>query len=284
MPDLLHLLLRGLSLGCVYAIASTGFAILFKTTRVLNFAHGQLMALSAIVFILLSSMTGISVIAALASGIFVSIALAWIVGRFLINRINAGDKTMGILMTLGVALILKGLLSIASRDAVLPADISHAGSSVDVIILTVCIMVILLFYLSLKKSPWGLYLRALSDNRPASLSLGIPIERISILSWVIAGAAAGTGGIMLTVSSGLKLNGLDSMESIIFSVIILGGLADIRGAILGGLVIGLMEALEQGHAASSLTGILPYVLLLLILVIKPYGLLTKKEDPGEAGQ
>jgi branched-chain amino acid transport system permease protein len=284
MPDLLHLLLRGLSLGCVYAVASMGFVILYKTTRVLNFAYGQLMAAGSVIFILLSSLTGLPISAVFAFGIFISIALAWIVGRLLISRMNSGDKTLSILMTLGVALILKGFLSITSRSVALTGELTQAVSSVDVIILMACIIVILAFFLLFQKSSWGLYIRALSDNRPASLSLGIPIERLSILSWVIAGAAAGATGILITISSGLKLRNLDSMESIIFAVIILGGVASIRGAILGGLVIGLMEALEQGHAASSLTAIGPYLLVLLILVIKPYGLLTKKEKTGKVGQ
>jgi branched-chain amino acid transport system permease protein len=276
MSELWHLLLKGLALGCVYAIASMGFATLFKTNRILNFAHGQFMATSALIFILLNSLAGLTVHAAFVLGIMISIALTLIMGWILTTPLNDGSSTRGILTTLGIALMLKGIGTVISEKSVSPGEVNPAGVSTDLIILAGCVTAIFLLFLFLYKSPWGLYVRAISGNRPAFLSLGLPVKRLSVMSLILAGAAAGAAGILLVISSGLGAADLGSMESIIFPVIVLGGIAGFRGAVLGGVVIGLIQTLEQGRPTGSLIDIAPYLFLLLILVIRPYGLLAER--------
>jgi branched-chain amino acid transport system permease protein len=292
MTDLLHLLLKGLSLGCLYALGAMGFVIIFKPSRIVNLAHGQLMGLGAVFFILFSSMPGIPVSIALMLSVFISLIIVFIFERLLVHRLTAGAMTQGIFATLGIALMCKGVITFFSRGGVLKDNSESVGeisrglgvlgiSSLDAGILISGILLILVFLLFFRHSAWGLYIRAVSDNRKASLSMGIPIERLSALSWVIGGAAAGLSGILLTIDSGLKLQDIGPMESMIFPVIIMGGLGSMRGAILGGLIMGLIESILRGHPSSSLGEILPYLILLLVLVIKPYGLFPDKGDmPG----
>jgi branched-chain amino acid transport system permease protein len=295
MTDLLHLLLKGLSLGCLYALGAMGFVIIFKPNKIVNLAHGQLMGLGAFILILFSSMPGIPVSTALMLSVFISLVLAFVFERLFIHRLAAGTITQGIFATLGIILICKGVITFISMGGVLKDRIEPAGeisrglgvpgiSSLDAGILISGILLILFFLLFFKHSAWGLYLRAVSDNRKASLSMGIPIERLSTLSWVIGGAAAGLSGILLTIDSGLRLHDIGAMESMIFPVVIMGGLGSMRGAILGGLIMGLIESIERGHPSSSSGEILPYLILLLVLVIKPYGLFSDKGDMAGIGR
>jgi branched-chain amino acid transport system permease protein len=276
MQALWHLLLKGLALGSVYTLSAMGFTLLFKTNRILNFAHGQLMATAALIFLLLSSLAGLTVLSAFVLSILISVALTLIAGRLLTVRLNDDSRMKGILMTLGIALMLKGAGAVISGNGTSPVEVNPAGISTDFIILAGCVTVTIILFLFLYKSPWGRYVRAIAENRTAFLSLGIPVKRLSAVSVVLAGAAAGAAGILLVISSGLGAADLGSMESIIFPVIILGGIAGFRGTVLGGLVIGLIQTLEQGRPTGSLIDIAPYLLLLLVLVIRPYGLLAER--------
>jgi len=281
MADLLHLLLKGLSLGCLYALSSMGFVIVFKTSRVINLAHGQLMAMGAVIFILLSSLPGLPITAAFLLTVFISIVLVFVIERLFIRPLTEGDMTRVIFMTLGIIIILKGLISYISLS---PAEemSKRLGAlgipSANLTILILGITFILLLLLFLRCSSFGLYIRAVSDNRKAALSLGIPIKRLFTISWAIAGISASISGILMTVIYGLKTGNLDSMESIIFPTVILGGLGSMRGAILGGLLMGVLETFAGGHGSGSLRDILPYLILLFMLVIRPYGLFSGKRD------
>jgi branched-chain amino acid transport system permease protein len=191
MRELFNLLLKGLALGCVYALASMGFAILFKVNRILNFAHGQFMATAAIIFVLLFTTAGFGVPAALGMSVLICIFLALTTGWGLINRISADNMNRRILATLGLALILKGLGSAILGKGALMNEMIPSGTLADVVILIGCIVAMLLLFLLFYKSPWGLYVRAASDNQHALLSLGVPVKKISFISFVFAGAVAG---------------------------------------------------------------------------------------------
>jgi branched-chain amino acid transport system permease protein len=288
MADILHLLLKGLSLGIIYALASMGFVLLFKTSGVVNLAHGQLMAAGAFIFLLLSSLPGLPVAAAFLLSILSSLVLVLAVERFFIHRLSADDTTTGIFMTLGIALMIKGLISFISQGDILnninpAANISKklgglGISSLDVFILISGAILIFIFLSFFRHSAWGLYLRAAADNRAASVSLGMSIEKLYTIAWVIAGTTACVSGILLTIGSGLNIGALSHMETIIFPAIVLGGLGSMPGAIMGGLVIGLLETVDGGQGSGLLKDVLPYLVLLLALAIKPYGLYSGKEN------
>jgi branched-chain amino acid transport system permease protein len=295
MTDLLHLLLKGLSLGCLYALGAMGFVIIFKSSRIVNLAHGQLMVLGAFIFILVSSMPDIPVSAALMLSVFISLIMVFIFERLFVHRLTAGTMTQGIFATLGIILICKGVITFISMGGVLKDNMEPVGgisggvgmlgiSALEAGILISGILFILFFLFFFKHSAWGLYIRAVSDNRKASISMGIPIEKLSALSWVIGGAAASLSGILLTVDSGLNLMDIGAMESMIFPVLIIGGLGSMRGAILGGLIMGLIESILRGHPSSSSGEILPYLILLSVLVVKPYGLFSDKGDMSGIGR
>lgn len=124
----------------------------------------------------------------------------------------------------------------------------------------------------------GLYIRAVSDNRKAAISLGMPIKRLFTFSWAVAGTAALISGILMAAGSGLNASDLGTMESKIFPAVILGGLGSMRGAVLGGLLIGVLEVCAGGRLSGPLGDLFPYLILVMILIARPNGLFSDKID------
>ena len=134
------------------------------------------------------------------------------------------------------------------------------------------LLFLLLFGLFFKYSSQGIYMRSVADNQTAALSLGVHVRRVFALSWAIAALVAGMSGIVLGIINGINVHDLSSVGLKVFPVVILGGLDSIGGAIIGGLIIGLLETFTGGYLSPSLRDVIPYVVLVGILLIRPYGL------------
>jgi len=115
-------------------------------------------------------------------------------------------------------------------------------------------------------------MRSVADNQPAALSLGVHVRRVFALSWAIAALVCAMSGIVLGIINGINVHELSAIGLKVFPVVILGGLDSIGGAILGGIIIGLLETFTGGYVSSSLREIIPYIVLIFILMVKPYGL------------
>jgi branched-chain amino acid transport system permease protein len=131
---------------------------------------------------------------------------------------------------------------------------------------------LLMFGLFFKFSSQGIYMRSVADNQTAALSLGVHVRRVFALSWAIAAMVAGISGIVLGIINGITVHELSSVGLKVFPVVILGGLDSIGGAIIGGLIIGLLETFTGGYLSPSLRDVVPYIALVFILLVKPYGL------------
>ena len=134
------------------------------------------------------------------------------------------------------------------------------------------ILFLILFGLFFKYSSQGIYMRSVADNQPAALSLGVHVRRVFALSWAIAFIVAAMSGIVLGIINGINVHKLSDIGLKVFPVVILGGLDSIGGAIIGGLIIGLLETFTGGYISTSLREIIPYIVLVVILMVKPYGL------------
>jgi branched-chain amino acid transport system permease protein len=136
---------------------------------------------------------------------------------------------------------------------------------------------LILFGLFFKFSSQGIYMRSVADNQRAALSLGVNVKRVFALSWAIAALVAGMSGMVLGIINGVNVHNLSAIGLKVFPVVILGGLDSIGGAIIGGIIIGLLETFTGGYLSPSLRDVVPYIVLVLILLIKPYGLFGLKE-------
>ncbi|MBW2021396.1 MAG: branched-chain amino acid ABC transporter permease [Deltaproteobacteria bacterium] len=283
MEFFFQLLVNGLSIGFLYALSALGFVMIFKSSSVLNFAHGELLAIGAFIFLALSVWAKLPIIVAFGLTLVGSFALGFIIERLFLRPLIGEALIEVIMLTVGLAAMFKGLLlfifggDTQSYPHFLPESLTiHWGNieipSVYVATFIIGIIFLALFGFFFKYSSQGIYMRSVADNQPAALSLGVHVRRVFAMSWAIAALVCAMSGIVLGIINGVNVHELSSIGLKVFPVVILGGLDSIGGAILGGIIIGLLETFTGGYVSTSLREVIPYITLVFILMVKPYGL------------
>ncbi|MBW1919482.1 MAG: branched-chain amino acid ABC transporter permease [Deltaproteobacteria bacterium] len=283
MDFFLQLLLNGISLGLLYALSALGFVMIFKSSSVLNLAHGELLAIGAFLFLVFSTWARLPIILAFGLTLVGTFALGFVVERLFLRPLIGENLIEVIMMTLGLGIMFRGLLlfifggDIHSYPDFLPKSLTIQWGavqipSVNVATFIIGILFLVIFGFFFKYSSQGIYMRSVADNQPAALSLGVHVRRVFALSWAIAFIVAAMSGIVLGIINGINVHELSAIGLKVFPVVILGGLDSIGGAILGGIIIGLIETFTGGYFSTALKEIIPYIVLIFILMVKPYGL------------
>lgn len=283
MEFFFQLLIQGLSVGFLYAIAALGFVMIFKSSSVLNFAHGDLLAIGAFFFLVLSSWWNLPIPFAFLITLVGSFALGFIIERLFLRPLIGESLILVIMLTVGLASMFKGLMlfifggNLFAYREFLPTTLSIQWGNINippvyVASFIISIIFLLLFGLFFKYSSQGIYMRSVADNQTAALSLGVHVRRVFALSWAIAALVCAMSGIILGIISGVNVHSISIIGLKVFPVVILGGLESIGGAIIGGLIIGLLETFTGGYVSTSLREVVPYIALVFILLVKPYGL------------
>jgi len=278
-----QLLVNGISIGFLYGLAAMGFVMIFKSSSVLNFAHGELMAFGAFMFLTLVSWMKLPIILSFIIALAGCFILGFVIERLFLRPLIGEPLIYVIMLTVGLAAIFKGLMlliwggNLYVYPDFLPASLSISLGNIHIPPVYVAAIIIGLVFLTLfglffKYSSQGIYMRSVADNQTAALSLGVHVRKIFALSWAIAALVAGMSGIVLGIINGINVHDLSSVGLKVFPVVILGGLDSIGGAIIGGLIIGLLETFTGGYISPSLRDVIPYIVLVFILLIKPYGL------------
>ncbi len=288
MEFFIQLLIQGLSIGFLYALAALGFVMIFKSSSVLNFAHGQLLAIGAFIFLVFSSWARLPIPLAFLVTLLATFILGFVIERLFLRPLIGEALIEVIMLTIGLASMFRGLLlfvfggNLFSYPDFLPKNLSIHWGAVDVPPVYVATFIIgiiflLLFGFFFKYSSQGIYMRSVADNQTAALSLGVHVRRVFALSWAIAAVVCAMSGIILGIINGINVHQLSDVGLKVFPVVILGGLESIGGAIIGGIIIGLVETFTGGYISTSLREVVPYIVLVLILLVKPYGLFGLKE-------
>jgi len=283
MDFFLQLLIQGLSVGFLYALAALGFVMIFKSSSVLNFAHGELLAIGAFIFLVLSLWLKLPILIAFLFTLVGTFAMGFIIERLFLRPLIGEALIEVIMLTVGLAAMFKGLMlfifggNVFNYPEFLPKGLAIQWGAINISPVYVASFVIGIIFLAIfgfffKYSSQGIYMRSVADNQPAALSLGVHVRRVFAMSWAIAALVCAISGIILGIMSGINVHNLSHMGLKVFPVVILGGLESIGGAIIGGLVIGLLETFTGGYVSTSLKEVIPYIVLVLILLVKPYGL------------
>jgi branched-chain amino acid transport system permease protein len=288
MEFFIQLLINGLSIGFLYALSALGFVMIFKSSSVLNFAHGELLAIGAFFFFFLASSVKVPIVLCFALTLMGCFALGFVIERLFLRPLIGEALIQVIMLTVGLAAMFKGLMlfifggNFFKYPSFLPAALSITWGVITVPSVYVSSIIIGLFFLALfgfffKYSSQGIYMRSVADHQTAALSLGVHVRRVFALSWAIAAVVCAMSGIVLGIMNGVNVHELSSIGLKVFPVVILGGLDSIGGAIVGGIIIGLLETFTGGYISGSLAEVVPYVILVFILLIKPYGLFGSVE-------
>ena len=292
MQYLLQLVISGLVIGSIYAAVALGFTIIYKATRVVNFAQGEFLMVGAYVCYAFVVQMRVPFWAALLLTILFALVMAMVLER-LVLRPMIGEPIISIIMvTIGLSLVMRALVTAIWGNDILVYEpklfqqetVSIGGLPVSqefIWCFVLSMVLLVVFSAFFKFSKAGVAMRATAFNQQAAQSMGISVKAIFALSWIISAIVSGIGGVLIGNINGIN-SSLYHFGLKVFPATILGGLDSILGAALGGLIIGLLENLSDGlcKAYLDLSGVkevAPYVILVIILMIKPYGLFGTKE-------
>ena len=290
MESVLQSLISGIVVGSIYALIALGFVLIYKSTAVINFAQGELLMFGAYLCLTLVVALKIPFWLAFFATLIAAALLGFVLERLFL-RPMIGEPVISIIMlTIGLASLLQGIIHVTwgSETRVYPAIFSteplrFAGvviSQVYLYSVFFAVICLVLFNLFFRHSSSGIAMRAVANDQQAAQSMGISIKKIFAIAWAIAAVVAGVGGILIGNINGVNAS-LGSFGLKVFPAVILGGLDSIPGAILGGFIIGLLEALSGIYLDPLFEGgskeVVPFVVLVVVLMIKPYGLFGTEE-------
>jgi len=281
MDLFIQLTLTGLTNGAILSLAALGFVLIYKSSDVLNFAQGEFLLIGAYVIFGLVVQFGIAWPLAMILTVIVAIGLGITVER-LVLRPMIGEPIISVIMvTIGLASLLKAIVGAIwgtvpqAFPAFIPsAPVNILGATVGADRLwafAISIIMLVLFNVFFTRSREGIAMRAVADDQQAALSMGISVKRIFAWAWSIAAVTAAFGGMLVANIVGVS-GELAGFGLRVFPVVILGGLDSIPGAIIGGIIIGLLEAYTGGYIGQGLNQVLPFIVLIVILMVRPYGL------------
>jgi branched-chain amino acid transport system permease protein len=281
MNTFISLTVYGLSDGALLALAALGFVLIYKATRVINFAQGEFLLVGAYMFYTAFVVMRLPLILAAVFGVLVAIALGIIVERFILRPLIGEHAISVIMVTIGLSSVLKALIqifygtSVREQPPILPTgSIRLAGATVPLnrlIVIGIAAVVLFAFSAFFQRSRHGVAMRAVADDQQAALTMGISVKRVFSLAWVLAAVSALIAGVLLADLSAVE-QGIAAFGLIVFPVVILGGLDSVPGTVIGGLTIGLLKQYVSGYADPGLAEVIPYIVLVAILIVRPYGI------------
>ncbi|WP_216207607.1 branched-chain amino acid ABC transporter permease [Amycolatopsis aidingensis] len=289
MNTFLQLVVNGLGKGAVFALLALGFVIIFKATEVINFAHGSLVLFGGYLVVVTKDALGWA--GAALCGVLAAGLLGLAVERLLLSRARLADANSLALLTIGIDVIITE--EIVRRLGVSLPFIGEAWDAqplqlggitlfrTHLVALVVATILITGFYLAFRFSNWGIAMRAQAENKEAAALMGIRSSRVTATAWLVAGMLAGVAVLFIATQdfSGAGLSrGTHSIALAAFPAAILGGLDSTAGAVVGGLVVGLVEALSAQYVSFDFAKSAVFLVMLVVLVLRPSGLFGTRES------
>ena len=287
---LFQALIVGMAAGSIYALIALGLVLIYKSSGVINFAQGGLVMIGAFIAYTVLIKTGIPLWAAFPIILVLAGLLGVVIEKLVLRHMTGVSLISVIMVTLGINFVIEGSATAVwgtsnfSFPKIFPSISLNLGgimiSEVYLCGFSIAIVILVIFLLFFKYSKMGLAMRAVADNQKASVSLGLSPSKIFSLSWALSCIVATIGGIVLANIKLLNV-GLGYIGLVVFPVVILGGLDSIAGAVIGGFIIGLLESISGVYISRLIGGaveqVISFVVLLIILLVRPYGLFGTKE-------
>ena len=269
----------------IYALAAAGFVVIYKASDVLNFAQGDLLLLGTYLIFFAVAQSGLPWSLGVLVTVLLAVAVALAVERLVLRPLVGEPIISMIMVTIGLSSVLRGAINAVwgpnprAFESFLPAGDIVIGpavlSAARVLSIPIAVAVLAGLGLFFRYTRDGIAMRAIADDQQAALSMGISIPRVFGVAWGLAAASAAIGGIMLGNIVGVSPN-VASIGLRVFPVVILGGLDSIGGAVIGGAIIGLLEVYAGFYLGHGLNLVVPYLVLILVLMVRPYGLFGKE--------
>ena len=281
--QLLQLLISGIAQGCIYGLIALGFVLIYKATETVSFAQGELMMMGAFCGLALMTLLGFPFWLAVPCAV-AAMALFGLLAERLVIRPVLGQPAFSIVMlTIGLGYVARGAITmlpnIGTETHTLPVPYKDAVFKLGellinveqlVVIIATAVLCLALFAL-FRYSKLGIAMQAASQNQLAAYYMGIPVQRLNGLVWGLAAAVAAVAGLLLAPITFVHANmGFIGLKA--FPAAVVGGFGSLPGAIVGGLVIGIVESLSGFYLPEGFKDVMAYVVVLAMLMFKPNGL------------
>ncbi|MEY8842761.1 branched-chain amino acid ABC transporter permease [Cribrihabitans sp. XS_ASV171] len=282
----LQLLISGLANGCVYGLIALGFVLIYKATEAVNFAQGDFMMLGAFVTIGLTNTEYMDLPfwVALPISIGLMAFLGYLLDRFVIRQMFGESQVAVVILTISLGFVIRFVAGLiwghnpqTLENPLAGRDVTFGGlvlgmEDVAVIIVTVLLTAVLFAFFN--RTKLGLAMQASSQNQLAAYYMGIPVKRVQGFIWALAGAVACIAGILFAAKGAVDPNtGLLGIKA--FAAAVIGGFGSLPGALMGGLIVGVIEPFASRYIAAGYSQVAPYALLLAVLVFRPHGLFSQ---------
>ncbi len=287
LAPLPQILANGLAVGCIYGLVALGFVLIYKATETINFAQGEMMMVGAFLAYTGVKLLGLPFAVAAAGAVIITGAFGALLDRAVIGRVLGEPQFTVVMLTIGIGYVLRGAVTMipgwGTETLALPSPFSgqvlRAGtvmlSADHVAIVASTVLLCAALYAFFRFTPTGVAMQAVSQNQVASYLVGIPVQRLNSLAWAISAMIGAAAGILLAPISFVHANmGLIGIKA--FPAAVLGGFGSVPGAIVGGLCIGLIEALAGFYLPEGFKDVAAYVVVLVILVVRPSGIFGER--------
>ena len=285
--QVLQIIISGMAQGCIYGLIALGFVLIYKATETVSFAQGELMMLGAFGGLACMTLLGFPFWLAVLCSVVAMALIGVLLERVVIRPILGQPAFSIVMLTIGIGYVARGLITmlpnIGTETYPLPVPYKDQIWKVGALVLNVEQMSVIaatavlsgLLYVLFKYTKLGVAMQASSQNQLAAYYMGIPVKRLNGLVWGLAAGVAAVAGLLLAPITFVHANmGFIGLKA--FPAAVVGGFGSLPGAIVGGLVIGIVEAVSGFYLPEGFKDIAPYIVVLLMLVLKPNGLFGEK--------
>jgi branched-chain amino acid transport system permease protein len=288
MSGFIQLLVSGLATGAIYALVAVGFTLLWQTSQTINFAQGEFVMLPAF-FILEALYLGMPYWLAILIAIALSLIVLGLLFKLVIvdPMIKHGVLPL-VISTIALSLFLKeSVKTFYSSQAqpfpsLVPSIDEHVLGAVvstqSLFVLAVAMVTVILLHLLLHKTRLGRSMQATAQNPTLARILGIPVKRMVLYTFVLNAGLAAIASVLISPIYLAKFNNGEVLGIAAFVAAIIGGFNQVRGAILGGFIVGILDNLSAAYFSSNYRGALPLIILIVVIMIRPQGLLGRVEE------
>ena len=285
--NFLSTLISGLSLGSIYALIALGYTMVYGIAKMLNFAHGDVIMVGAFTVIVVVNSMGLPAVAGIIASVLICVVMGVLIERIAYKPLRSSPPLSVLITAIGVSYFLQSvaLLIFGSTQLSFPkvfslpayhfGELTITGESVETLVVTTVIMVALTLFIN--KTKIGKAMRAVSEDRDAAELMGISVNRTITITFAIGSALAAVAGIFFGATYGFIGPYSGSMPGIkAFVAAVFGGIGSIPGAMLGGILLGIIENVAKAYISTELSDAIVFGVLVLVLFFKPTGLLGKK--------
>ncbi len=282
MITFIQLLVSGISVGFIYGLIAIGFVLIYKSSQIFNFAQGEMVMFGSFLMWTFLVKFGLNPFL----GVLLCLAVVGIAGygleRFPLRPMIGQPILATIMVTMGMAVFLKGLAlliwsenigikfpTLIEEEAIDIFGVTVSNVTIGSVIFVLVLVLILTIFFNYSRP--GLHMRAAAEHHELAQSMGIRVTQAIAQSWAIAAVVSTAGGFLLGYVRGIDF-GLTEIGLIAIGAALVGGLESFKGAIFGGLIIGVAQTLAGGYIGYGLKEVVPFIIMVLVLVYKPYGL------------